>query len=109
MTYTETEARTKWCPFGRSLNEGGNRPAYGEAGDGPVEEDYCGDVAMTSPCIGSGCMAWRWNNTRAVVQSSIDGSTRTLNEGDSYSIITESIVGYEPDGTGYCGLAGGPA
>lgn len=46
---TEDEAKTKWCPFAR-ISDGEpptsvNRP-----------EPY-GDVPH---CLGSGCMAWRW-------------------------------------------------
>lgn len=36
--HTETEAKTKWCPF---------------RGGGQVSEDQ-------THCLASGCMAWRW-------------------------------------------------
>ena len=63
---TEDEAKTKWCPFTR-CGEGINRTS-----DGSVF--FKGSVA--TPCIGSVCMAWRWETK------------------------------YQPPISGYCGLAG---
>jgi hypothetical protein len=81
---TEEEAKTKWCPFARERAKqgmpdgGGNRIPYGCADDGPVEADYIRETAMSFPCIGSACMAWRRMN---------------LPDGDKHF---------------YCGLAGKP-
>jgi len=45
---TEDEAKTKWCPNARSARPGGNN----RHSDGNGRFDCL--------CIGSGCMAWRW-------------------------------------------------
>jgi hypothetical protein len=74
---TEQEARTKWCPFFRTavaigpmgLIEWSNRDNIG---------------VMPTICIGSACMAWRWD--------------RNKNDG------TEVV----PPKHGHCGLAGKP-
>jgi len=44
---TEKEARGKWCPFARSSD--GNRLG-----------GFTSDFPLNCLCIGSGCMAWRW-------------------------------------------------
>jgi hypothetical protein len=86
---TEEEAKTKWCPMARGVNEsGGNRIAYGSAGDGPVEDDYTTEAAMKYPCIGSACMAWRWDSV-----------------GMEYE---HAGYGGKARGKGHCGLAGRP-
>jgi hypothetical protein len=57
---TEEEALTKWCPFARDSNTGGNRLRYGSgAADAPPPE-YGSEAAAEFPCIASACMAWRW-------------------------------------------------
>lgn len=48
---TETEAKSKWCPFGRIAHVNG-ATANSRAHHDP-------DLAQD--CIGSGCMAWRWS------------------------------------------------
>lgn len=55
---TLEEASAKWCPFTRAHWSGG------------VESEYQGNRFFTedgktsdrsTACLGSGCMAWRWN------------------------------------------------
>lgn len=68
----EDEAKTKWCPFAR------NQPAINRGG-----MDFLHDCDPR--CIGSECMAWRWNkdNRQEVGHDEIGAPER-----------------------GYCGLAG---
>lgn len=40
--FTEEQAATKWCPFARKENRGGDKHA------------------SEHTCLGSGCMEWRW-------------------------------------------------
>lgn len=56
MLVTEEEAKTKWCPEVRTGFEGDeNRDReWDGSGTEPVPEHYA--------CIGSKCMAWRWND-----------------------------------------------
>ncbi len=74
---TEQEAKAKWCPAARIDSTGSNRPNPGPAVD--VQGGW-------APCIGSACMAWRW-----------DVSPENANRQRG------SI--YEKPG-GFCGLAG---
>lgn len=58
MTMTENEAKTKWCPQVRAINEdfendqASNRTEQAEAPSGWDCPAYL--------CIASACMAWRW-------------------------------------------------
>ena len=54
---TEQEAKAKWCPFARVDSTGSNRPNPGPNAD---------TQAGWPPCIGSACMAWRWDPNQAV-------------------------------------------
>ena len=48
MTLTETEAKTKWCPFARR-----------DAGGVVVNRNMGGNAFEGCKCIASACMAWR--------------------------------------------------
>lgn len=130
---TEDEAKEKWCPFARCNHDnGGNRPAYGNGGDGPVEDDYCTDVAMQSPCIGSACMAWRWESAAREQMrlprhaTEVDGepvvvagtlrviggkcwrySHSDVDENGEFDLLHRAPSDDAPR-DGYCGLAGQP-
>ncbi len=84
---TEDEAESKWCPFSRfqsRLDEGGaNRWKQ----DAPPDEPYALNP-VPCRCIGSACMAWRWE--REQINECSPRMTRRS----------------ETDG--YCGLAGKP-
>lgn len=54
MMLTEKEASTRWCPF--------TRIGAGTVGQVvPVNRLGNGDIDTRARCIGSRCMAWRWN------------------------------------------------
>jgi hypothetical protein len=88
---TEDEAKTRWCPFARTLDWtvacGGDEPellaaAVNRGPHGPQPEALC---------IGSACMAWRW----ALEYYRDPGATDPTK--------------YRPSAAdGYCGLAGVP-
>jgi hypothetical protein len=109
---TEEEAKTKWCPFVRHTRE----------------TDVCfastnrGDIRTTAElnfkCLGSACMAWRWEDEAEEVATDrkcevckgsgvvVTGSGETAG-GEECSAC---VGGYqtEPVQIGYCGLAGKP-
>lgn len=76
---TEDEAKTKWCPFVRHSD--GNAGVFnsGNRSEDPINISHSGGQ-FGCVCIGSECMAWRWN------------------------VETEIDIPKLP--TGYCGLAG---
>lgn len=75
---SEDEAKTKWCPFAHL--ESGNR-ALG------------GDYRKSVLCIGSACMAWRWNYNPAL-----------RDEYRAKDNMTDDVLL-----SGFCGLAGKPS
>ncbi len=83
---TEDEAKAKWCPHARIDSTGFNRPNPGPTVD--VQGDW-------APCVGSACMAWRWD-------------TRYFEDretGKAYGTNAPERFMVEP---GFCGLAGKP-
>lgn len=57
---TEADAKKKWCPFARTMQPGiiGERTnvVANRRPDGAFEASHC---------VGSACMAWRWNTSDA--------------------------------------------
>lgn len=95
---TEDEAKTKWCPFARVQCED-NRAAFNRliGAKEATDEFRTNFETILSRCIGSKCMAWRWEPPI----------------GDKRDIRLTKRPGEEPkfeDMTppthGYCGLAG---
>jgi len=79
---TEEEAKKKWCPFAREPAE--TADGSGVAVNRLPQQDA---QPFVTPCLASGCMAWRWG----------------LEDGD------DDWGHLQPSKThGYCGLAGKP-
>lgn len=81
---TEEDAKTKWCPFTRLIADNGGLTAN--------RSDSLPDITR---CMGSGCMAWRWDaewdfNTAAPMGPDYERRAMALR-------------------SGYCGLAGKPS
>jgi hypothetical protein len=108
---TEEEAKTKWCPFARSQTEDReSAPA--------VNRTLQGHIDIGCHCIGSRCMAWRWEDDAEEVATDrkcevcegsgviVTGSGETAGGEE----CNACVGGYqtEPVQLGYCGLAGRP-
>jgi hypothetical protein len=87
MTYTEEEAKTKWCPFAR-VSSYGRESGWNRTGPHRI-----GDAAILAPswslCLGPACMAWQQT----------DNKTWPSAPGEPER---------KPEPAGYCGLAGQP-
>lgn len=63
--FTETEAKTKWCPLARA---GDTRD------EGRISINRSGNAAdMDCLCLASACMAWQWSNRKAGHDPEFDG------------------------------------
>ncbi|WP_133255487.1 hypothetical protein [Phenylobacterium soli] len=101
---TQEEAKTKWCPHAR--------PA-GWEDPGGFNRDRDGGACITSKCIASACMAWRWSEAKRTaafldaVQAHMKASGKP-----NFATATQAVYaerGREFERTeGYCGLAGAP-
>lgn len=109
MTHTEEEAHKCWCPFARvtdGLRDGGNR--YPQ-----LDDRTTGAFAA---CIGSSCMAWRWEPLKAddafaaaiikaaaeigdKVESRTKATKHVMANRAKYDLPTKPFEGF-------CGLAG---
>ncbi len=77
--HTESEAKTKWCPFAVASHtdpRGGFRE---------MDEE---DGYKTHPCIASKCMAWRWSQKPTPADHAFAASKPA------------------EEGRGFCGLSG---
>jgi hypothetical protein len=88
---TEDEAKSKWCPMTRVAagprGEGWFNHTLHEAGVEAGEDRSTASPKLTR-CIGSACMAWRWEVSPAAASA------------------YEGIGGATIVAGGYCGLAG---
>lgn len=98
---TEQEARTKWCPFGRTPHFARDVGLQGVVAANRAEQSFEDAVAgipekplATCSCIASDCMAWRGMET-----SEFNDRTETEFRKTGKRIKSD---------TGYCGLAGEP-
>lgn len=85
---TEDEAKTKRCPVGA-----GRLALYQDARAKLDVQKGLRVQLFTSDCIGSGCMAWRWDMT----------ATEWMARPGERSIPTAWTIS---DEHGHCGLAG---
>lgn len=111
---TEDEAKTKWCPYGRS-------PTTDDKGlialGAPVTNRRTdGRIDAGSLCLGSACMAWRWigfefERCGTIETKQINPASEGLGDGWEWS---EGQAGdwawFRPllARPGCCGLAGKP-
>ena len=100
---TEDEAKTKWCPFARSIVSTGGGANRGT--------DSAGRPPPNVNCIGSACMAWRWDGKRTGLYDK--------NHPDNGPAAPGQTIAYDPndpersewvryEGRGHCGLVGKP-
>jgi hypothetical protein len=99
---TEGDAKTKWCPFSRVIT--GKAIAGTTTADAPSNQPSFNNRLEVGPasvmlpdgsvCLGSACMAWRWDYV-------VDQETPRFDPTapDLYKHSTTD---------GYCGLAGKP-
>lgn len=103
---TEDEAKTKWCPFARTLDWDTDAPRAGgepqivaaAVNRRPGDYDRAGnetvEISGRHRCIASACMAWRWR----FVETNKDRTASMMWP------RPEPI--YERTDDGHCGLAG---
>ena len=94
---TEDEAKTKWCPHVRDATEdlGTYNRWYKwvkEMAVGGMQNKKTTELDDDCTCIGSECMAWRWDNY----------------DGIYIYETAEDLLAPVPERQGYCGLAGKP-
>lgn len=108
---TEEEAKTKWCPFVRL---GGPMQTEGEGTtSNRWPGDDCTKPASVYLCIGSACMAWRWQQEKQTVAflEAVAAHMRTQAK-PNFNTATQAVYA-ETGGKfarieGGCGLAGSP-
>lgn len=125
-TVTEEEAKTKWCPMYRVATSGGdpsctfemdNRqrdgipPPAGSSKDAPWTPGPKFNPWVT--CVGSGCMAWRWEDPLFEYALTCPGPDWEEDAVDGYTITLKTYQGLKKRWrrralTGFCGLAGRP-
>lgn len=87
---TEDEAKKKWCPFARV---GSSVSGLGSLNrDASPSDDSINGLPRRALCLGSACMAWRWQGWRLDEQRDVH-----TNECDAAGVRV-----------GFCGLAGAP-
>lgn len=109
MILTEEEARTKWCPEARVAIDAQGYSAANRFGDDG--KSYLGSQTF---CIGSACMAWRWEgdwSDQKIHPNTLEAWAKygwvkvdDPFEGDDGTIT----VRYAGRRVGFCGKAGKP-
>lgn len=88
---TEDEAKTKWCPQ-YQVNGGTDADDNRSTRFLPETKAY-GPSLLNAKCIGSACMAWRWDRELWQLQTDEKGMCLRKEDGIYH---------------GFCGLAGKP-
>ena len=59
---TEQDAKTRWCPFARTVERNGQESSQPRNRAADTVEDEVAEVPnlVATLCLGSACMAWRW-------------------------------------------------
>jgi hypothetical protein len=96
---TEEEAKTKWCPFARVSMAW--QSSIGSANRGLTE-----DEKPLANCIGSACMAWRWEGF--LRQGSDRKPYLAVTEREAYEARSDVYDNRNVARVGFCGLAGKP-
>jgi hypothetical protein len=109
---TEDEAKTKWCQFVRFSS--GDQPAFNRGMVDPMNRIDLGNEYIPR-CIGSACMAWRWDQSR--IDRNEAGLTKIeairdyrAKHGSDLQTAKDAVerAWSEPKTEGFCGLAGAP-
>ncbi len=119
--HTESEAKTKWCPFARVLHS--YTSSYGGLGYAAGVKRIDESQHRGSKCLGSACMAWRWSSAKGLTyrpQESLSGIGTAFGtswaEPQRPAFInaewkwdsTRGVwhTGAPTDAVGFCGLSG---
>lgn len=86
-TYTEEEAKKKWCPAARVVDFGKGQVAFNRSDESKF-------LPLDPKCFGSACMWWRWSYGE-ITYSEVFGKIQ-LRTADEKPV------------KGYCGMAGRP-
>ncbi len=94
---TEEQAKTKWCPFARIFPAGDFWQSSNGRDMTVLQASLAeGDLGNLSRCIGSACMAWRWEE--------LGGFERLLDRNTPQVWVKSGNSTTD----GHCGLAGKP-
>jgi hypothetical protein len=58
---SQNEANEKWCPFARTVGEGGGKRFVANRVNDQVLDER---NMIGTTCLGPRCMAWRWEDNR---------------------------------------------
>lgn len=73
MFVTEEDAKTKWCPFARATIGTIKMRASTEAIVVGNRNAVTGQAGGDARCLGSVCMAWKWNTVEQMGRCGLAG------------------------------------
>lgn len=105
---TETEAKTKWCPFTRVAGVVSRETGACASVNRENEEVY---GASGTECIGPACMAWRWGEAKrtAAFLEAVQAHMKTQPKPNFNTAVQAVYADADSEFArteGYCGLAG---